>query len=160
MARFLRGKAKYRRRARELVLQVLYAWELHNCTGIESIIEEMVNRPTVPVPSRIYARRLIKLVIDHLPKIDKIIATVSHNWDITRLAIVDKNILRWAIAEMLYVEDIPPKVSIDEALEVTKKYSSDDARRFVNGVLDAVYKGILLRETLSAPDEYEAGDTE
>jgi N utilization substance protein B len=75
-------------------------------------------------------------------KIDQLIVRRSEKWDFARIAIVDKLILRIAIAELLFFDDIPPKVTINEAIEIAKRYSTDNSSRFVNGVLDGIYSDI------------------
>jgi|ERR1017187_3337456 N utilization substance protein B len=93
---------------------------------------------------RIFAEPLIRGAIEHRDKLDEQITKYAKNWDLHRIAAVDRNILRLAIYEMLYREDIPPIVSINEAVDIAKKFSTEDSGKFVNGILDKV-KGELLR---------------
>ena len=79
-------------------------------------------------------------------EIDSIIKTYADNWEIERMAALDKNILRTAIYEMKYMENIPPVVSINEAIDMAKKYSTRDSGKFVNGILDKIHKKLILQE--------------
>ncbi len=85
---------------------------------------------------------LVNGIISNQEKIDNIIQKVSEHWRISRMALVDRNILRMAVFELLYEENIAPAIIINEAIEIAKKYSGDEAATFVNGVLDAIRKSL------------------
>lgn len=128
-----------RGRARELVLKCLYAYE--TLGGDPSKVFEATCSPTVQSEETIeFASNLYFEIVKKLKKIDKIIEQRSENWDIERLAVVDKNILRIAVCELFQFPDIPARVSINEAIELAKKYSTIDSAGFVNGILDNIYK--------------------
>jgi N utilization substance protein B len=93
---------------------------------------------------RHFAEPLIRGTVEHLAELDAKIQQHAKNWDLSRMAVVDRNILRLAIYEMLYRDDIPPVVSINEAVDIAKRFSTDESGRFVNGILDKV-KGELMR---------------
>ena len=93
---------------------------------------------------RLFADPLIRGTLEHRDEIDAHIRKHAKNWDLHRMAVVDRNVLRLAIYEMLHREDIPPVVSINEALDIAKKFSTEDSGKFVNGILDQV-KGNLMR---------------
>ena len=93
---------------------------------------------------RAFAEPLIRGVLQHRDAVDEQIKKYAQNWDIQRMAIVDRNVLRLAIYEMLHRDDIPPVVSINEAVDIAKKFSTQDSGKFVNGILDRV-RGELLR---------------
>ena len=93
---------------------------------------------------RLFAEPLIRGTVEHLAEIDGKIKQYARNWDLHRMAAVDRNVLRLAIYEMLYRDDIPPVVSINEAVDIAKRFSTDESGRFVNGILDKV-KGDLMR---------------
>jgi N utilization substance protein B len=93
---------------------------------------------------QVFAEPLIRGTLEHRNEADEIIKKHAQNWDLHRMAAVDRNILRLAIYEMLYRDDIPPVVSINEAVDIAKKFSTQDSGKFVNGILDKV-KGELLR---------------
>lgn len=106
--------------------------------------------PELPPPDpeeqamRLFADPLIRGTLEHRDEMDEIIKKHAKNWDLHRMAAVDRNILRLAIYEMLHREDIPPVVSINEAVDIAKKFSTEDSGKFVNGILDKV-KGELMR---------------
>jgi len=99
---------------------------------------------TQELSTRLFADKLIHGVLEHRTELDERIKHYAENWDIHRMAVVDRNILRLAIFEMLHREDIPPIVSINEAVDIAKKFSTQDSGKFVNGILDKV-KGELVR---------------
>jgi transcription antitermination protein NusB len=99
-----------------------------------------------------FAEPLIRGVLEHRDALDEVIRKYTENWELHRIANVDRNILRLAIYEMQYREDIPPVVSINEAVEIAKKFSTQDSGRFVNGILDKV-KGELLRPARTRKEE-------
>jgi N utilization substance protein B len=109
-----------------------------------------------PAPTRVreFAQPLIDGMIAHLPEIDERIRRYCDNYDIRRISAVDRNVLRLAIYEMLYREDIPPVVSINEAIELAKLLGGGDSGRFVNGILDRVKEDLSrpLREAVSRKD--------
>jgi len=92
------------------------------------------------VESSEFVIRHISLYEENKTKVDEEIITHLQNWDFNRLAIIDRIILRMALIELLYFEDIPPEVSINEAIELAKKFSTDKSDKFINGLLDAVFK--------------------
>ena len=101
--------------------------------------------PTVEeAETRLFAEPLIKGVLEHRDAIDEKIKSHTKNWDFHRIAAVDRNIMRLAIYEMLYREDIPPVVSINEAVDIAKRFSTQDSGKFVNGILDKI-RGEILR---------------
>jgi len=126
-----------RRRARELTLQACYAHEMSGNDPDEILTEVILNK-IEPVLNLKFAEELFRRTVAHLSEFDEIIKLKAVNWEFNRIAILDKLILRMAICEFLYFDDIPPKVSIDEAIEIAKKFSTEKSGRFVNGILDAV----------------------
>jgi N utilization substance protein B len=130
-----------RRKARELVLKSLYSLEISG-NKPEEIFNDLLSREELDPSSKLFAGELFKKVVENQMKIDELIKENVQHWDFSRIAVVDKNILRMGICEILYIEDIPLKVSLDEAIELAKKYSSEDSGAFVNGVLDAIAKKI------------------
>lgn len=132
-------KLKKRRLARELALEALYRFEI---TGEppETILLDVCSRRPFPPEVIEFTRELVIKTVSEAPKIDRVISETVKNWKIERLAVLDRNILRAAICEIRYFPSIPPKVSIDEAIELAKKYSTEESGRFVNGVLDRIMK--------------------
>ena len=126
---------------------MLYQWDI-SCQPIDRVAESFWQLTESPEASQRYTRRLVMGTVSNLEQIDVLISEHAEHWRLDRIASVDKNIMRLAIYEFLY-EDTPKKVVINEALEVTKKFSTPNAVQFINGILDAV------RLTLEATKEAE-----
>ncbi len=127
-----------RRLIREVVMQVLYAYDIRK-EDIRKVAEGIMPEEITSQPkSKEFAFSLLEKIIPNLTLIDSKIKSHADNWELDRMAIIDKNLMRIAIAEMLYFPDVPPKVSINEAIEIAKQYSTDKSGKFVNGILDAV----------------------
>ena len=124
-----------RRRAREIVLQVLYEAEFSDLSWEEILTEQVERRSSGPETVE-YARALLTKTQEHLEELDEKIRDALANWDLERVSLIDKNIVRFALAEILYCPDVPSKVIINEAIEIAHKFSSGDAGQFVNGLLD------------------------
>lgn len=91
---------------------------------------------------REFATALVKGTLKNLQKIDAVISSYAENWELDRMAVIDRNIIRMASFELLYLEDIPPKVSINEAVDLAKRYGDVDSGKFVNGILDRISKEV------------------
>ena len=128
-----------RRDARELVLKLLYSREI---TG--DSWKSLKDFYVPEAESRYYefAADLVEQIQKGWEEIDVLIVEKAEKWDFNRIAVIDKLILRMSIAEILYFPDIPPKVTINEAIEIAKIYSTSNSSRFVNGILDAVYNDV------------------
>lgn len=126
-----------RRLAREAALETLYRLDL---VGDEpdDVIEEILNRRNPSDEAESYLRRLVQTSITNAQEIDRALKRHLKRWRLDRLKMLDRAILRMACAEILYFDDIPWKVSINEAVDIAKKFGDDDSGRFVNGVLDGV----------------------
>ncbi len=128
---------KSRREAREAALMVVYAYEMSR-NNIHTILDELcVNFAEVTDK---FVRSLAIQSIQHSEAIDKIIESRAKNWEFDRIAIIDRILMRMAICEILYFDDIPPKVSINEMIEIGKRYSTEKSSRFINGILDTIYE--------------------
>jgi transcription antitermination factor NusB len=130
-----------RTKAREAALQILYQIDITK-GDIKACLEDFwKNREgDIEASIREFAESLIFGVNDHKAEIDKVIGDSAENWQLNRMAVVDRNILRMTTYELLYREDIPPKVSINEAIDIAKKYGDRDSGKFVNGILDKINK--------------------
>lgn len=127
-----------RREAREHVMKALYAHEQADGNP-DQIVYTLIDAPLEEDPStREFAERLFRTTLGTMEEADEIIEKHAKNWEIHRIAVVDRCLLRMATTEFLKFEEIPPKVSVDEALEIAKKYSTPRSSTFVNGVIDAV----------------------
>ncbi|MGB9603525.1 MAG: transcription antitermination factor NusB [Verrucomicrobiia bacterium] len=156
-----------RREARERAVQFLFQCEQNPPENLDLALEEFwrtirlmeydkkIDKPTfgkpieLPPPSveemavRAFADQLIRGVLQHLETCDETIKKYLKNWDFNRIALIDRNIMRLAVYEMLFRDDIPPVVSINEAVDIAKKYSTEDSGKFVNGILDKVKADVL-----------------
>lgn len=126
-----------RRRAREIALQVLYETEVTKKKPEEALSDFWENHPCKE-EVRSFATKLVTGTSENLSSIDTLLRKHADNWDLNRMAAVDRNILRFATYELLFLDEIPPKVTINEAIEIAKKYSTLDSGRFVNGLLDRI----------------------
>ena len=132
---------KNRRLARELVLQLLYQRELASKEDEASgDPEKLLEGSNLTGSAGGFCKELIKGVIEHLDELDAIIEPLCEHWSMDRMSVVDRNILRIGVYEIRFMEDIPYKVSIDEAVEIAKLFGSDDSGSFINGILDHIAK--------------------
>jgi N utilization substance protein B len=125
-----------RRVVREKVLQILYAYNL-NKESLEALIDTMTS-DIEEKADKAFANDLVHRVLIHKEELDKKIKQRVDNWEMNRIALIDKILLRMGICELLYFPDIPPKVSINEAIEIAKVYSTAGSGKFINGILDVV----------------------
>jgi N utilization substance protein B len=157
-----------RREARERAVQFLFQHDLNPPEKLDEALDQFWDSQRAPaiaeekaraswgqkadlppatpeeLATRRFADALIRGVVEHRPELDERIVQIAQNWNLQRMAVVDRNILRLAIYEMLYRDDIPPVVSINEAVDIAKKFSTEDSGKFVNGLLDKI-KGGLMR---------------
>ena len=128
-----------RRRARELALTVLYESEFQNIP-YDRIVFRIAGEETLHDEVVAFLNSLLKTYFDNKTLINEAIEKHSSNWKISRMAYVDRNILRLGIAELIFISDIPKSVSINEYLEIAKKYGTEDSSSFINGILDKIEK--------------------
>jgi N utilization substance protein B len=129
-----------RRKARVLALQIIYQHDIGSRTLDDILRSFWESQGLPPAEVRAFAEDLAAGVRDHLEEIDALTGEYSSHWDLERMAAVDRNILRLAVYELIYRDDIPPKVTINEFVEIAKKFSTEDSGAFVNGVLDRIFK--------------------
>ena len=125
-----------RRIVREKVLQILYAYEL-NKESLQPLSLEILKDVTDEV-DKAFAQELIRKVLANIEDLDGRIIQRVTNWEMNRIALIDKMLLRIGICELLHFPDIPPKVSINESIEIAKDYSTAGSAKFINGILDAI----------------------
>ena len=125
-----------RRECRAAAFQYLYAWSVNQPSSLTEDLQLFFEHMEKPRDHYAFAEELIHGAIEHVAELDSHIKTLAHNWEFERVAKIDLAILRLAMFEMLHRKDIPPIVSINEAIDLSKQYSSADAKRFINGVLD------------------------
>jgi transcription antitermination factor NusB len=131
-----------RRVARELALKLLYQCEF-NPGDIETQIEQFCRRSGTQVEIIKFMRVLVEKVFAQGDKIDALLKKFSDHWTLERISMVDRSILRLGICELIFETSTPPKVAINEAVEIAKKFSTKDSPDFINGILDKVYKETL-----------------
>ncbi|HSE92626.1 MAG TPA: transcription antitermination factor NusB [Methylomirabilota bacterium] len=129
-----------RRKAREVALQFLYQLDLHSEDDPSPHAEEFWSRHPVDADTRRFADALVRGAKENQAKADDLIRHYVEHWDLERMAVVDRNILRLAIYELLWAEGVPAKVAINEAIEIAKKFGTRESSRFINGVLDRIHK--------------------
>lgn len=127
-------------RSRSWTLHLLYGWELAGSGEPLEYAREVLERRRIKERYRPHTNRILKTVGNNLDRIDRLIAQHASHWRIERLDTIDRNILRIGIAELHWFEDVPAKVAIHEAVKLAGMYGGKDSPRFVNGVLDAVFK--------------------
>lgn len=130
------SKVFKRRRIREKALQVLYAFEMNN-DELQKHIDEIFLEVN-DEPDREFGSNLIFKVVANKKKFDKLIEDKTSNWEMDRIALIDKILLRMGICEFIFFDDIPPKVTINEIIEISKKFSTEGSSKFLNGVLDSI----------------------
>ncbi|HOG17511.1 MAG: hypothetical protein A4E73_03925 [Syntrophaceae bacterium PtaU1.Bin231] len=128
----------HRRKAREIALQVLYQLDVSG-TGPQEAVDLYWKNFDSPDETKQFAAHLVEGTWDHRQEIDRLIGEFSENWTISRMSRVDRSILRMAVFELLHCPDIPPKVTLNEAIDLGKDYGSENSGAFINGILDALY---------------------
>ena len=134
-----------RRKARELALQMLYQHDLSG-NPPDTIVETFEELQKANPNTREFASRIFHGTVTHLARIDEMITAQADNWRLSRMAVVDRNIIRMSIYEFLHEEETPKLVIIDEAIEIAKKFGTLKSSQFINGILD----GILKRYNLAS----------
>lgn len=127
----------FRRQAREIALQILYGLEFEHATPGETRARFWETQE-IPEDVREFADSLVTGVLGHRADIDQVIEGASTNWRLGRMAIVDRNVLRIATYELYYRDDIPERVTLNEAIEVGKRFGAEDSGAFINGILDRI----------------------
>ncbi len=141
-----------RRQARQLALQALYEID---CAGhpVQDVMGNRLEAEPLSEEARLFAYQLVNGVLEHKDNLDRLIQRYAPEWPIDQIAIIDRNILRIAVYEVLHAQEIPLRVAINEAVELAKVYGSDTSPRFVNGVLGSlVASEEVLRTTYSSRD--------
>lgn len=128
-----------RRKARELALQMLYENDVSGTAPVE-MFARTGDLQSAPEPTRAFAERLVTGTLLHREDLDAIISRQADHWRLARMPVVDRNILRLALFELLHEPDTPHPVVIDEALEIAKRFSTPRSSQFINGILDGVLK--------------------
>ena len=146
-----------RRKSREAVMMALYALEIHNNVNEKSetsslsstpILDDILSRRSFDIDQKKYIESLFNLSVKNKVKCEEEIKSRLNNWEFDRVALIDRILLTLAICEIYFLDEVPPKVSISEAIELAKEYSTSESSGFVNGVLDKIYQS--LNESINA----------
>ncbi|OHA63859.1 MAG: transcription antitermination factor NusB [Candidatus Wildermuthbacteria bacterium RIFCSPHIGHO2_01_FULL_48_25] len=137
--------------ARSIAMQSLYEWDFYGRkTELKDIVERNLKEfgPGLEPDNQEFVRKLATGVVEHMEQLDNIIEKAAPEWPIDQITLVDRNVLRLGLFELLYSnkDEVPPKVAINEAIELGKNYSGESSGRFVNGVLGTVYRELGLEE--------------
>jgi len=136
-----------RRLARETALQVLFERDLtKEALNTTEIVGRWATEFVVPEPSRAFTQELVDGTIAHQDEIDQVIASIAQDWTLSRMANVDRNVMRLATYEILFCPDIPGRVSLNEAIELAKRFGGEESAKFVNGILDRVVGSVAKVE--------------
>jgi N utilization substance protein B len=133
-----------RRKSREFALQVLYQLNLSKqnpLTALTQFQEHFLSSGEADA----FQKRLVLGVLEHCSELDRLIEQYSEHWCLDRINLIERNILRMAIFELLYCEEVPPKVTINEAIDLGKRYGSEDSGSFINGILDRIQHEIVRK---------------
>jgi len=146
-----------RRQARELAMQALFYIDMQDNVSLQ-MLESFCDNFRPPKKVRPFFLKLVNGVLEVRGEIDTLIERYSKNWKIHRMGCVDRNVMRIAVYELLYCEDIPPKVSINEAVDVGKKFGTEESGAFINGIMDSIRdaldsEGLLKKITTQVDDE-------
>ena len=137
-----------RRSSRELALKFLYQFEL-NEGDLDEQIKLFLERNSSQEDVENFMKELVMSLVSKMKEIDEIIQKYSDHWDLDRMTVIDRNILRIGACELLFNFSTPPKVVINEAIDIAKKYGNEDSPEFINGILDKVYNEIGQKGPLS-----------
>ena len=142
-----------RTQARECALKILYQLDMVE-GSLDQVFPSFWEAHPAPDDVREFAERVVCGTRERLTEIDQKIVQYTENWQLNRMAVVDRNILRFACYELLFLDEVPPKVTINEAVNIAKKFSQDEAGKFVNGILDKInHTEVHKTGTENSPEE-------
>ena len=128
-----------RTKSREYALQMLYQADIRRASR-QQILGEFWQGHKLAEDVKVFTNQLFEGTVEHLQEIDPLITRHADNWSLKRMAVIDRNILRLGVFELLYLDDVPPKVCINEAIELAKRFGDTESGKFINGILDAIHK--------------------
>lgn len=133
-----------RRQGRELALQILYSMDIfENSDDVQ--LDRLFDFLSAPAALRPFCRTLVEGVRSRKEEIDTLILQYSSHWKIHRMSVIDRNILRVCVYEMMEIPDIPAKVSINEAIEISKRFGTEESTSFINGILDSIFQNYIVK---------------
>lgn len=131
-----------RRQSREWAVQLLFQWDMNRPDDVSAFLKQFWSETPADHRARAFTERLVRGVLQHLPEMDVLLEKLLENWELQRVGAIERNAIRLALYEMHHCDDIPPVVSINEAVDIAKFFSSPESGRFVNGVLDRARSGL------------------
>ncbi len=143
---------------RTVILQSLYEWDFYRREhDLTAILDRNMKEFSPDVDEPEFAWKILKGIVDHLTDVDNVITKAAPEWPINKIAIIDRNILRMGLSELLYADpnEVPPKVAINEAIELAKNYGGPNSARFINGVLGTIYREVGDRGAPAPPTKEE-----
>ena len=136
-----------RRDGREWALQIIFSQDLNTRENLVAVIDDFFEQHATSDPrTRVFTEQLVQGVVDNRQEIDARIERDAEHWKIRRMGVVDRNVLRIAVYELFYSEDVPPAVVLNEAIDLAKYFSTSDSGKFVNGILDRACRDIKTKE--------------
>lgn len=141
-----------RRKSRELAMQALFYMDMNTNGSEETLLERFCANFTLSKKALPFFMALVNGVLQTKSELDLIIENYSDHWKISRMACVDRNIIRIAVYELLYCRDIPSKVSINEAVDIGKKFGTEESGAFINGILDSIRMALEKNNNIVKPD--------
>ncbi|KPL01768.1 MAG: hypothetical protein AMJ73_09915 [candidate division Zixibacteria bacterium SM1_73] len=145
-----------RRKARELTLKALYAYEISG-SDAQQISDDVISTSQIKEEAKRFSQTLFEKVLQNIEKIDSLIKGSVKSWEFSRIALIEKNILRIGVCELLFFSDIATAITINEAIELGKKYGEKDSKNFINGILDYVAKRLKKQRFRSQMDVDKLG---
>lgn len=130
-----------RRKARESALKLLYAWEMSK-NPVEQVIDYFWRYFEPQQEGRDFAEQIFRGTVAHIEELDQAIQQASAHWKLNRMAALDRNLLRLATYELYYLDDVPKRVTLNEAIEIAKRFGTEDSWAFINGVLDKLAQSV------------------
>lgn len=137
-----------RRKARELTLKALYAHEISG-SNAQQVSDDIIWTSLIKEEAKKFSQALFEKVLQNIDRIDSLIKSSVKSWEFSRIALIEKNILRIGVCELLFFSDIAPAITINESIELGKKYGGKDSKNFINGVLDYIAKGLEKEKFLT-----------
>lgn len=143
--------------SRQLAMQSLYAWDFNGRAGeVSEFAKEQINNAGSEIKESEFVLQLAEGVVKQLSQIDEVIVKHAPEWPIDQISVVDRNVLRLGIYELSFLKEVPPKVAINEAVELAKTFGGEASGKFVNGVLGTIYKEIETADTQIKKDDTDA----
>lgn len=145
---------------RTVALQSLFEWDFNNQQGdISEIIKHALEEFAGGAEDTQFAGELVKGVVDNLEALDKIIVDTAPEWPIAQITVIDRNVLRLGIYELMFSKKVPPKVVINEAVEMGKRFGGESSGKFVNGVLGTLFKNLKPEDANTEAEEVKEDET-